>query len=309
MNIFSRKTKKKKIGLALGGGAALGLAHIGVLKYMEAINLKPSVITGTSIGSVIGGMYAGGIPINEIEKVALQFTNKAKVLSLLSFAFQKSGIISHANIGKFFRKYLGDKLIEDCEIPFVAVAVDLIHGNLVFIEKGNLVDAIQASISIPGVFNPFEANGTLLVDGGVKENLPLEPLQKFDSDLIIASDLIKTHNESTDSVFCSIDKNEKYIHKTNLNLFEKISDALKQKQLPKKNKEIPDMTTTGLQALRYIINENSRMKEQLYKPDIVINIKLDEFKIWEFWRAKELIEMGYQTTKKMLTDEKIERLS
>ena len=195
MDSLISKIKNQKVGLALGGGAAFGFAHIGVLKYLEEIKIKPFVISGTSIGSVIGGMYASGLSARDLEKIALTFNSKANVLSLLSFAFKKTGVISHANIGKFFRKYLEKKKIEDLDINFVAVSVDLIHGNTLFFNKGDLIDAIQASISIPGIFSPFEANGTLLVDGGVRENLPLKPLQNYDIDYVIAVDILKAHTK------------------------------------------------------------------------------------------------------------------
>jgi len=300
MAFFEKKIQNKKVGLALGGGAALGLAHIGVLKYLEEIDVKPTVISGTSIGSVIGGMYAAGLKVKKIEEIASQFDNKTQMLKLLSFAFQKSGIISHANIEKFFRQYLGDKKIEECDIDFVAVTVDLIKGTLLFINKGDLVDAIQASISIPGIFNTFEANGTLMVDGGVRENLPLKPLQAYKTDYIISVNLLKTEINDDNDSFCEIDKTKKYDNKANLNLFERISDAFKQKTLPKLGNDLPDMTTTSLQSLKYLLDEDSRSKKKLYHPDMAIDLNLKNFKLWEFWRSEELIKVGYETAKKQL---------
>ncbi len=298
-NIF-KKNNKQKIALALGGGAALGIAHIGVLKYFEEIDCKPDIIAGTSMGSVIGGMYAAGLPLEEIEEVAISFNNKAKVLSLLSFAFQKSGIISHEKIDKFFRSYIKNKRIEDCGIDFIAVTVDLIKGNILYINKGDLVDALHASISIPGVFNPFEANGTLLVDGGVRENLPLAPLQKYKPDIVIAVDVLKSNLKTTEDNFCEIDSSQKYIHKSNLNLLEKISDIFKQKSLPKEDKNLPDITTVGLQSLQLLIDENSINKERIYAPDLLINLDLSKYKLWEFWQAREFIDFGYKKTKEII---------
>ena len=294
---LNKKQKNKKIGLALSGGAAFGLSHIGVLKYLEEINIKPDVISGTSIGSVIGGLYAAGFSIKQIEKIALSFSNKTKILSLLSFAFQKTGVISHANIEKFFRKYLKNIKIEDMKIKFIAVTVDLIHGNVLFINEGDLVDAIQASISIPGIFNPFEANGTLFIDGGVRENLPLTPLHRYKVDSVIAIDVLKPNSTYNDDTFSKIDSSQKYLLKTKLNIFEKLGDAFKQRTFPKFSSDIPDITTVGLQSLNYLIDENSINNQKLYKPDIVININFKKFKLWEFWRAEEFIQIGYKTAK------------
>ncbi len=298
-NIFQKKSNPE-VAVALGGGAALGLAHIGVLKYLEEANLKPTIIAGTSMGSVIGGMYAAGLPLQKIEEVAVSFNNKTKVLSLLSFAFQKSGIISHEKIDKFFRARLKEKRIEDCDIDFIAVAVDLINGNTLYINKGDLVDALHASISIPGVFNPFEANGSLLVDGGVRENLPLAALQNYKPDILIAVDVLKSNLKTTENNFCEIDSSQKYIHKSNLNILEKISDAFKQKSISKKDKNLPDITTVGLQSLQLLIDENSICREKIHKPDLLINLDLNDYKIWEFWQARKFIDFGYKETKEII---------
>ncbi|HHE39222.1 MAG TPA: hypothetical protein ENL20_11720, partial [Candidatus Cloacimonetes bacterium] len=145
--------KKKKVGLVLGCGGAKGLSHIGVIKFLEDNDIKIDFITGSSIGALVGGAYAGGLSIKEIENIALE-TDLTSTAKLFSPGFGKSGLVTGTNVQKFLTSILGNKNIEDLQIPFTAVATDIITGEEIHFNKGNLVEAIRASISIPIVFQP-----------------------------------------------------------------------------------------------------------------------------------------------------------
>jgi len=187
------KCKKKglKIGLALGGGSARGLAHVGVILALEAYNIPIDIIAGTSIGSIIGGLYASGATIEQLEEVALSI-KKSKTLFLIDPVFPHSGLISGDRIEKMLNQFaIKDKTFDDLKIPFAAVATEIENGAEVIINQGKLIDAVRASISIPGIFTPVKYQDYYLVDGGVVNPVPVDVVQMMGADIIIAVSLAK----------------------------------------------------------------------------------------------------------------------
>ena len=146
------KSKRPKIGLALGSGGSRGLAHIGVIKALEENNIPIDFIAGSSIGAMAGGFYAAGLSIKKMEEISLE-TNWRRMFSLVD-PHLKQGLISGEKVKTFIEGYVDGKKIEDCKIPFVAVATDLKTGEIVILNKGEMAQAIRASISIPLVFKP-----------------------------------------------------------------------------------------------------------------------------------------------------------
>lgn len=188
--MFFRKGKKnkKKLGLALGGGNARGLAHIGVIKVFEKEEIPIDMIAGTSIGAVIGGMYAASRDIKDIERVALA-TDKNKIFEFLYDPSVAGGLIKGDKIENFIREYLDDLKFSDLRMPFRAVATNLSTGMKEVLYKGDLTDAIRASISIPLVFEPVERNGHLLVDGGLAEPVPAATVKDMGAGIVAAVNL------------------------------------------------------------------------------------------------------------------------
>jgi len=185
------KKKGLKIGLALGGGSARGLAHVGVILALEAYNIPIDIIAGTSIGSVIGGLYASGATIEQLEEVALSI-KKSKTLFMLDPVFPHSGLISGDRIEKMLNKFaIKDKTFDDLKIPFAAVATDVESGAEVILNQGKVIDAVRASISIPGIFTPVKYQDYYLVDGGVVNPVPVDVVQMMGADIIIAVSLAK----------------------------------------------------------------------------------------------------------------------
>lgn len=181
--------KNKKIGLALGGGAVLGAAHVGVLKALEELNIKISCISGTSIGAFVAAFYANNVPWQEIEKIAMEI----KWLDLSGFSLSGLGLLSNEKMGKLIEKHLGKVNLEDCKIPAAMIATDIGSGEKIVLKKGSVADAVMASTCIPGIFTPVEINDRMLVDGGLVENVPVSPLKKMGADIIIAVDLNAVH--------------------------------------------------------------------------------------------------------------------
>ncbi len=181
--------QNKKIGLALGGGAVLGSVHIGVIKAIEELELDISAISGTSIGAIIGALYAFGKSADEIRDIALGI----KWSNLSSITFSRMGVLTNDKIGKLITDNIGDVNFEDANIPFNVVATDISTGKRVVINKGSVKKAVMASSCIPGLFIPVEMDEQLLVDGGLVENVPLEAIKEFDVDYTIAIDLNARH--------------------------------------------------------------------------------------------------------------------
>jgi Predicted esterase of the alpha-beta hydrolase superfamily len=223
-------TEKLKVGLALGGGGARGLAHIGVLKVLERENIPIDLITGTSMGAIIGAVYALKKDISAIEKITEKYSKISEFNIDLSFSekerkdkpfflkkmsdFLKKGYIinleltrKYINDGEGLRKVIeelvNNKTFEDTQIPFAVVAADLVKGEKVIIRRGKLFDALLASASIPGMFPPVTLDKKILVDGGIVDVVPIETAKSLGANFVIAisvSQTIKKRAEFSNAV-------------------------------------------------------------------------------------------------------------
>lgn len=205
----------KKFGLVLAGGGARGLAEIGVLKVLEKYNLIPNIITGTSMGGIVGGLYAAGITPSQMEDFSKELvfgkmldakyplylfeerkSKKAKLAKYFSIGAslvalgKKNALDSGRKIEYFLNKVTRGKDFSELRIPFACVAADLVSGKEVVLNSGKLYRAIRATISLPFVFEPFEYNGMLLVDGGIVSNAPVDIARKIGADIVLAVDVI-----------------------------------------------------------------------------------------------------------------------
>jgi len=174
-----------ELALVLGGGAALGYAHLGVLKVLEGNGVHPDLIVGTSIGAIIGGNYAAGIPIETLIAHAQQIN----IFRLLHFKILGLGFISWEKTEAYFRTNLDHKTFADLAIPFAAVATDLYSGEEVVLNSGDVVEAMLASASVPGIYTPVKIGEHLLVDGGLVDDLPVRAARKLGARYVIAVDV------------------------------------------------------------------------------------------------------------------------
>jgi len=174
-----------KTGLALGGGAILGAAHIGVLRGLEEKNIQIDYIAGTSIGALIAAFYAFGLEIDEIEKMAINMDWS----DISSLRLSKFSLFSNQKLGNLLIDTLGDVNIEDARIPLAVVAADISSGEKIVLRKGNLAQAVMASTCLPGVYAPVEINGRKLVDGGIVENVPTTTVSQLGANSLISVDL------------------------------------------------------------------------------------------------------------------------
>lgn len=174
-----------KTGLALGGGAILGAAHIGVLKALDEKEIEICAITGTSIGALIAALYAFDIPPDEIEAIALELD----WLDVSGFSLSKFGLLSNERLGQTVKEALGEVRFADAAIPLAVVATDIGTGEKVVLKDGDVATAVMASSCVPGIFVPVEMDDRMLVDGGLVENVPLSPLAEMGAEMIIGVDL------------------------------------------------------------------------------------------------------------------------
>lgn len=180
---------ERQVGLALGGGAVLGAAHVGVLRAMDELGLGISMLTGTSIGSFIAALRAFGMGWREIGAIALELG----WLDLSSLSLSQYGLLSNRKFGEMVNDLLGRKNIEEAELPLALVATDIEHGRKVVLRRGDVASAVMASSCIPGLFRPVAYNGMLLVDGVLVENVPVSPLLERPERPVVCVDLLAGH--------------------------------------------------------------------------------------------------------------------
>lgn len=180
-----KSIKNKKVGLALGGGAVLGAAHIGVIRAIEEYEIKIDYISGTSIGALIGALYAFGTKWEEIKKIA----EEMDWFDISELSISQYGLLNNKKIGDIIQDQLGDVKFKDSNIPLSIIATDIGNGTKEVLTDGSITDAVMASTCLPGIFSPVEMDDKLLVDGGVLENVPVLSLQEMGADYIIGVDL------------------------------------------------------------------------------------------------------------------------
>lgn len=184
-----KKIQPQKVGLALGGGGAKGLAHIGVIEILLDADIKIDYIAGTSMGALVGGWYAAKGEIESLKKLFLNIGRK-DVVPLPQIIKKKTGMIFRKNaMVELLQKELGNIKIEDCELPFRAIATDAESGDEVIISKGSLAEAIRASTALPIIFRPVEHENRILVDGGFVNPVPADIVRSMGAEFVIAVDV------------------------------------------------------------------------------------------------------------------------
>ncbi len=178
----------KTIGIALGSGGGRGLAHLGVLRYLAEIGVEPAFVAGTSAGAIVGAAYACGRAA-ELQEVAEKSDWKFMAKIFGEVGIHRSGIFTGRHVEKFLRSFLTVTRIEDLQRPFAAVATDYRRGVEVVIDKGDLVEAVRASISIPAVFTPVRRRGRYLVDGALVNPVPVSTVRRMGADFVIGVDV------------------------------------------------------------------------------------------------------------------------
>ena len=284
--------KKKTISLVLGSGGARGLAHIGVIQVLEEQGYEICSISGSSMGALIGGIYAAGKLQTYTDWVCA--IDRMNVLRLLDFSFSGGSLFKGDRIINTLRELIGEKNIEDLPISFTAVATDIDKSREVWLSKGPLFDAIRASIALPTIFSPFVYKGRTLVDGGLLNPVPIAPTLHDMTDFTLAVGLSgqpKKQAESPVPVAEGDEKSDSYYQK----LLDFIEDLQAKKTQEEDQEEagIFDIISKSIDTMQSSI---SSFKLAAYTPDAVIEIPRNVCSIYEFERAAELIEVGRAAT-------------
>lgn len=278
---------KQKVALVLSGGGARGIAHIGVIDELERRGYEISSVAGTSMGSLIGGVYAAG-KLEQLEEW-IYTLDKAKLLRMVDFTLSKQGLIKGERVFKKMKAYIPDENIEDLAIPYAAVAVDLLKKEEVVFREGSLSEAIRASISIPSVFTPVKSKGRLLVDGGVMNNIPINHVRRIEGDMLIAVNVIAdvppggAKGETIEEGANRHKKHLEWIRDFRSHLARGSSGSRKEEMgyFSLITKTIDLMT---LQISNLYLENNS--------PDLMINVSSEACNIYDFYKIEEMVEAG-----------------
>ncbi len=279
----------KNISLILGSGGARGYAHIGVIEELLKHGYEIKSISGSSIGALIGALYACG-KLEEFKEWILTL-DLFDVAKLIDFSFTGTGIIQGDKVFAVIEKMIGDIMIEDLSIPFTAVATDLIKQKEVWIQKGNLVDAVRASIAIPTVFTPKKLENRYLVDGGVLNPLPIAPTVADNTDLTIAVNLSAY---ATKEYKIHIPKKEREKESGMQEVFFEMAQKAEQLFSREKKSTFTEMSMFDIMGRTIDIMQNAVLDCKMagYSPDIIIGIPSDACGFYEFSKGYEMIELG-----------------
>jgi NTE family protein len=306
--------EQQKIGLALGSGSARGLSHIGVIRALEDAGIKIDFVSGTSIGALIGSVYASN-KLDSLEKVYRDFDRK-KIAYLFDVVFPKSGLIDGNKVEKFVREYVHAENIEDLIIPFQAIAADINTGEEVTLDKGDVIKAVRASISVPGIFTPVRKNARVLVDGGLVNPVPVSTARAMGANFVIAVDLnhdIVTgkapqpiHKPVKENGFIETlhriggHKYQSAMERINLSIQSLDNPALDQIHSWLAEEPLPNIFEVLLSSINIMQTQITQARLQLDRPDLLIQPKLGKIRFMEFNRAEEIINIGYEETRKQI---------
>lgn len=288
---------KKTVSLVLGSGGARGYAHIGVIEILEEKGYTIKSISGSSMGALIGGLYAAGkLDVYKEWVLSLDFID---TLKLLDISLSHGGIVNIDSVYQKIEQMIGDIKIEDLPITYMAVASDIKNQKKIWFKKGKLIDAIRASIAIPTVFTPVIDNDMILVDGGVLDPLPIDAVSSDETDLTIAVNLnANIPNSYQIERPEKKEKSENTLYKKTIELVDKAKEAIETENSKEKPPiDIFYILNKSLDATQNLIVENT-LKE--HQPDIMIEIPKDACETYEYDKAYEMIEIGKQATKKSL---------
>jgi NTE family protein len=285
------------VSLVLGSGGARGLAHIGIIQWLQENSYRIQSVAGSSIGAVVGGIFAAGKLQAYTEWVTA--LSKADVLLLLDFSFSRAGLFKGERIIELLKELIGEYDIEDLPISYTAVATDVMAGKEVWIDRGSLFDAIRASFAIPTLFTPHEYRGRRLLDGGLVNPVPIAPTLKDLTDMTIAVNLNGREMPLTQD--SGNDKKAKGPEGHYRKLINKFIEELAHRKQDRDNKlGFFEVMQHSLDTMQSTI---SRLKLAAYSPDVIIEIPNNACGPFEFYRAAEMIALGRRIAEQAMCSE------
>lgn len=301
----------RKLGLVLGSGGARGWAHLGVLDALAEAGIKPAVVAGTSMGALVGAVYAAG-RLDALRDLALRLDWKQALYYFLEMNFPRAGLIDGNKITRFIGQHVGPRKIEDLPLPFAAVATDVESGREVVLREGDVMEAIRASFSVPGIFTPVERDGAVLVDGGLVDPVPVRVARELGAGFVVAVDVTGGP------------LNERPLRKANAakaapapraapkgpagSLLEGITrefEKFDQSVLAPARQwflrsNAPNVFDVLGNTLRIAEAQIAAMQLRLQPPDVLIRPDVGDVMFMEFHRAREMIRAGYDAAREKL---------
>ncbi|MBN9046389.1 MAG: patatin-like phospholipase family protein [Rhizobiales bacterium] len=281
------RQEPRKIALALGGGAARGWAHIGVLRALDEAGIEIAMIAGTSIGALVGGCYLAG-KLDELEQFARGLTRR-RMFNLLDIAFRGSGLFGGMKLDVRLREHLDNMLIEDLPRPFVTVCTELRTGHEIWLSSGPLVEAMRASYALPGVFEPVRWGERMLVDGALVNPVPVSVCRAYEQRLVLAVNL----------------HYDQYGRAAVIKHAQPRDNGLSEAVRGEKEARL-GITGVMMEAFNIIQDRISRARMAGDPPDVTLMPVVGQIGLADFHRAAEAIDAGYTETVKRLED--IQRL-
>ncbi|MBN1987184.1 MAG: patatin-like phospholipase family protein, partial [Prolixibacteraceae bacterium] len=282
--------ENKNVALVLSSGGARGIAHIGVIEELQSRGYVVTSVSGTSMGALIGGMLATGKL--EIYKNWMCSLDKMDVFSLVDFTVNISGIVKGNRIIREMKKMIPDTPIEKLQIPYSAVATDVLTEKEIIFTTGSLYEAIRASISIPSVFIPHQINGWQLIDGGVINPIPINRVKRNGADILVVVNLYSPipHREPATKT------EEKPYNKKQSKYLKAIHERI-DNIIPKNKKDKVGYINLLNKTSSLMIHKIAELTIERYQPDITIEISRNAYGTYEFYRAKEIIETGREAAR------------
>ena len=293
---------KPVVTLVLSGGGARGIAHIGVIEELERRGYEIASVTGTSMGALVGGVYAAGA-IDPFREWLLTL-DKRKVFSLVDFTLSRTGVVKGDKVFNKMKDFIPDTLIEDLKIPYAAVAVDLINNKEVVFREGRLFDAIRASVSIPSVLTPVKTDDGLLIDGGVMNNIPVDHAPRVPGDLLVVVNVNasipvsqpKISPEETDKQKRAY---KKKIEEFQFHLHKILSHGSKEKPSHSHEERMGYFNLID-KTVSLMTDHMAQMSLKQFSPDVLIEVSRDSCGTFDFYKASEMVEMGREAAAAVL---------
>lgn len=305
-----------KIALVLGSGSARGLAHLGVIRAIEAADIEVDLVVGTSMGALIGAIYAAG-KLDDLETTFKAFDWK-KTLAFFDVILPKSGLLDGAKVSELVRAHIYADTIEALHKPFAAVATDIVNGEEVAICCGDVIEAVRASISVPGIFTPVRSNGRILVDGGLTNPVPVSVARAMGADIVIAVDL--NHEIIAGKNFKPLLDVSNGTNEGMPGMFSRWMDGYRQSMQELKSRllaldapgaaqfarwasseeVLPSIFEVLLASINIMETRITQTRLELDQPDILIRPPLGHIRFLEFGRAEEIIGIGFRNAQETL---------
>ena len=293
------RPRNRCVALALGAGAARGWAEIGVLQALLESGFVPDLVVGTSMGAVVGGCYSAG-RLDQLEAFARALTRR-RVFGLLDFTFSGTGLISGGRLKAMLTKELGDATIEALPVRFAAVATQVRTGHEVWLSHGTLVEALQASYALPGVFEPVQIEGRWLMDGALVNPVPVSVCRALGADVVIAVNLVSETVSWKDEPAPAVEPPGAETAPAGRfrNVWRPRGPAASRRT---RQETGPSMARVLVDAFNITQDRIARSRLAGDPPDLTINVKAGRFGLFEFHRAAELIAVGREAAQRSLAD-------